>query len=1029
MALGEWRAATPLSLPVTLGRPMHEGSDPRGRGSQRIVTVIAVLILLGSGFLLVSRGTTSSSGAASSFTPTVAGITPSIHLSPALGGTQQWSMICQGGGSNVPARCIPQPPNLMFATGAWDAADNQFLAFGGDAANTYWSASMAFKFSSPHWTVLSPGTIPAGRANASMVYDSTDNYPLLVGGYTKNGSTVAHWLSDAWKYTGGNWVTVTVPGGFEKRTGGCMINVPLVSGHGGYVLLYGGSFGRATSFGSTYLTSTWEYAAGTWTNVTSTAGTLTPPGRMAAGCAYDSADSYGVLFGGLSAAGAMLNDTWEWNPAANASGSWHLLHANGAAGQPNPRFYPSMADIPTGPYVELFSGAYGTFAAPTVNPIGDFWQFSGGVWTNVTTTTISAGRLPCAGAGGYDGIFSRIPGVGALRVNGVCSNAANNNETFLYGPPLVTVQLAENYGEVLNGTAVTLYSNATGGTGAGTYTYSYSGLPPGCSTSNASLIVCTPNLAGKYTLSVTATDSAHESGTSRSYPLVVDPAGSVSATLSIGGAANTAIRPDWMQADLWSNWTANRTFAQDLNATLFRQFHYYGQLDKTNLSTGYQGAQYNGGTPLPYVTYNLSQYRTICQWIKGGCVIYENTPGETNDTGASVDDFKTFETKVGTLSYTGIGTESDNYNHYGIPFTSWSGSDNVAPTGLQLAVQVRTDYAIIHPLDPSAPFIEQLSSGNSFNKTLQYYAQNFSKIDCGIVSGIGMDFYPEQGNNYGNPNVAAFYSNITSLATRVALLDQAWTAGNSACPLPQLWLTEFRPSSGGSFTGDFAHDYLGTYNEVPFIAASVAQALTYGLQAFGTWAVFEDRSDQGAQAAGFSLINTSTLTPTPAYTLYSAGPLGHIPLGSATYLNLTGAPATAFAVKTANASSEGYLVANTNTTVPLVISTHGIATGFPWIVYNETSTGVVRTIYPSSSLPSSIFVPAFSITELVINETSAHNVPSSSLAQGGGALGAIFATPSGMPVSWVVIFVLAGIGVLFVVLWVYPSKGSKIRRR
>jgi hypothetical protein len=1017
-----------LVLPVSLDRPMHEGNDPGRRLSSKIVTASAVLILLGSGFMLLGREAPSVDPALSTFTPAVSDHKEAIHIHPMIGGTQQWSMICQGGGATISGRCVPQPPNLQFPSGSWDAAGNQFVAFGGVSGATYWSATMAFKFGTPHWTTLSPGTVPAGRANASMVYDSTDNFPVLVGGYTKNGTTVAHWLADAWKWTGGNWVSLTVPGGFEKRTGGCLVNVPLISGHGGYILLYGGSFGRASTFGSSYLTSTWEFAAGTWTNVTATAGTLSPPGRTNAGCAYDSADSYGVLFGGLSSAGALLGDTWQWDPTVNTTGSWHRLYANGAGGQPNARFAPSMADISTAPYVELYSGAYGTFAAPTINPIGDFWKFVGGSWTNITSTTLSAGRLPCNGAGGYDGIFSRVPGIGALRVNGVCTSTANNNETFLYGTPLLTDQLAEDQGEVVNGTAVKLYSNASGGTGAGTYAYTYSGLPPGCSSSNASLIVCTGNRAGVYTISASVTDAAGEVGSSRSFPLILDPVGTVSGSVSVGGPASTAIRPNWLMADLWSNWTANRTFAQDLNGTLFRQFHFYGQFDKTNLSTGYQGVQYNNGNTLAWVTYNLSQYRTICQWIKGGCVIYQNAAGQTNDTGATLADFKTFTARVGAQAYTGVGTESDNYNHYGIPYPSWNSSTNIAPTGLQIAVQVRTDYALMHPLDPTAPFIEQLSAGNSFNKSLQYYAQNFSKIDCGIVSGIGMDFYPQQGNNFGNPNLASFYSNLSTLATRVTLLRQAWTAGNSSCPQPQLWLSEFRPSSGGSLPGDFAHNFLGTYGEVPFIAASAAQALTLGIQAFGTWAVFEDRSDQGAQAAGFSLINTSTLTPMPAYTLYSAGPLGHIPLGTATYLNITGAPKTTIAVKTANATSEGFLVVNVNTTVPLVLSTHGIPTGFPWITYNETSTGVVRTVYPASALPATIFVPAMSALEITINETSALSTPASSLSQGGGALGAFFAAPAGVPISWVVIFLLAGIAIVFVVLWVYPTKSTRIRR-
>ncbi len=43
--------------------------------------------------------------------------------------------------------------------------------------------------------------------------------------------------------------------------------------------------------------------------------------------------------------------------------------------------------------------------------------------------------------------------------------------------------------------------------GSGGYTYSWLGLPSGCTSSNANTIICTPTTAGAYTVSVNLTDS------------------------------------------------------------------------------------------------------------------------------------------------------------------------------------------------------------------------------------------------------------------------------------------------------------------------------------------------------------------------------------------------------------------------------------------------------------------------------------------------------------------------------------------
>jgi Thermopsin len=84
-------------------------------------------------------------------------------------------------------------------------------------------------------------------------------------------------------------------------------------------------------------------------------------------------------------------------------------------------------------------------------------------------------------------------------------------------------------------------TGAMGGTGAGTYSYAWTGLPAACSSENGPAIRCTPTAAGTFTVTLTVTDGNGNTA-SASVVLTVDPelsAGVVSATpnpVTVGGS-------------------------------------------------------------------------------------------------------------------------------------------------------------------------------------------------------------------------------------------------------------------------------------------------------------------------------------------------------------------------------------------------------------------------------------------------------------------------------------------------------------
>lgn len=88
----------------------------------------------------------------------------------------------------------------------------------------------------------------------------------------------------------------------------------------------------------------------------------------------------------------------------------------------------------------------------------------------------------------------------------------------------LTVALTASVNPVVAGTSTTLTTTVNGG--AGTLTYTYSGLPPGCVNSDVSSLVCTPSSTdnGTYVVSVGVTDGAGHSGNG-SISLVVKPSG------------------------------------------------------------------------------------------------------------------------------------------------------------------------------------------------------------------------------------------------------------------------------------------------------------------------------------------------------------------------------------------------------------------------------------------------------------------------------------------------------------------------
>jgi hypothetical protein len=405
--------------------------------------------------------------------------------------------------------------------------------------------------STPYWTNLSipSSESPPPAGDSDFVWDSTDGYGLLFGGYYENATLSRDvFFNDTWTYLSGVWTNVTPPHSPSERWGSVMADDP----YDHEVILFGGAETVYTpSVHTVYLNDTWAWRAGSWTNITPTVsppegywGSMTydaatqsvilldgdnhtdtglhtygndswsfqggkwtqlfpatlPPARDDQQMVYDAASQEIVMFGGTSLAG-YDNDTWTYSgyPAdwTEVSSATHP-GARNAAGMDY--------DAPVGA-VALYGGT------PAPDDYYATWLFSGGAWTEYTLSPVPPNptnpwnQMIFDPVDNYTVLFYLPDLIGYDTQTWTLTIPATSV------PPTLHVILSASPNPITLGNSTTITAAASGGTGP--YTYSYSTLPTGCASMDLASIPCTPAASGDYVIGVNVTDSAsgHGSGT------------------------------------------------------------------------------------------------------------------------------------------------------------------------------------------------------------------------------------------------------------------------------------------------------------------------------------------------------------------------------------------------------------------------------------------------------------------------------------------------------------------------------------
>ena len=283
----------------------------------------------------------------------------------ALGDTWIWNGITW---SNA-ATTGPSP--RYAASMAYDAQSGQLLLFGGASANGT-PQNDTWVWGGTAWTQVNlGGTSPSPRYAAAMAYDPTTHTVILFGGDTVGGP-----LNDTWSWNGTTWSLLTPAGSPPARHSASLAYDPVSTN---LILFAGCTIHQLQpcdiSGVPATLGDTWSWNGTTWTQLTPA---TSPSARSGAAFATDTATdvNQAVLFGGETASGTALGDTWFWTGT-----NWVLQSLTPS---PPARFAAGFAFDPALGGLLLFGGQDAA--------LGDSWEF--GALSTATTTTISSSLNP-----------------------------------------------------------------------------------------------------------------------------------------------------------------------------------------------------------------------------------------------------------------------------------------------------------------------------------------------------------------------------------------------------------------------------------------------------------------------------------------------------------------------------------------------------------------------------------------------------------------------------------------------------------
>ena len=251
---------------------------------------------------------------------------------------------------------------------AYDPGAGYVLLFGGMTTTHVYGDT--WSYAGGRWEHLTPTPHPSARYGSTLVWDAADGYMLLFGGVSRAGNA----LNDTWAFRNGTWTRIHSTVSPPPRGNFAMAYDPADQ----EVVLFGGAIPATT----TYYGDTWAFHQGEWLELSADP---SPGPRAGSAMAYDGADGYLILFGGTEdyqCATCDLEDTWKFS-----AGEWTILVPFAPLG---PRYGDGLTYDSALGAVLLFGGWNQDGDCPVVS--GDTWEFSGGQWTRLITSSAPSAR-------------------------------------------------------------------------------------------------------------------------------------------------------------------------------------------------------------------------------------------------------------------------------------------------------------------------------------------------------------------------------------------------------------------------------------------------------------------------------------------------------------------------------------------------------------------------------------------------------------------------------------------------------------
>ncbi len=374
-------------------------------------------------------------------------------------------------------------PPAGAASIVFDSANEDVLLVSPGIFGASQTTESTWIYQSGNWTRVNSTLEPSSRTNPALVYDAADGCVLLFGG---QGASSGLGLNDTWSFSAGNWTELS-PTRSPPTSGGGAITYDEATGYVLYVT------GTDTGF------ETWDWSGGVWTNLNitlawSVAGEgITPYAEMV----YDAAAGYPLLIGGstTSCPGGIGICLVTWTLV---NGSWvDVTNSSGQA--PPPLNGTSLTYDFADNEVLLFGGYCSTSGCPSSAFSNETWEFSAGQWIEVNTTGPPEPRSEAAIA--FDNISGSVILFGGLGPTPSGTTLLADTWSFLGNNwTQILPTLSANLTSVDVG--VSTVFNAVSSAIFGSPSFSYSGLPGGCSSEDTARLSCTPTASGSFVVSV-----------------------------------------------------------------------------------------------------------------------------------------------------------------------------------------------------------------------------------------------------------------------------------------------------------------------------------------------------------------------------------------------------------------------------------------------------------------------------------------------------------------------------------------------